>query len=107
MRSPPEVGNDHPNSSLFPKAVSIRAYETLPIVSIVVSFWGYLIGSLIYNWLNKKETTMETIDYRYNPNNLRQISQQHIESQLDRVRHERELWKEVAEYMTVRVFGGL
>ena len=50
---------------------------------------------------------METIDYRYNPNNLRQISQQHIESQLDRVRHERELWKEVAEYMTVRVFGGL
>merc|ERR1719229_1340248 len=28
---------------------------------------------------------------------LLQISQQHIESQLDRVRHERELWKEVAD----------
>mmetsp|Transcript_73973 Transcript_73973/g.209489 ORF Transcript_73973/g.209489 Transcript_73973/m.209489 type:complete len:722 (+) Transcript_73973:131-2296(+) len=28
---------------------------------------------------------------------LLQISQQHIESQLDRVRHERELWKEVVE----------
>ena len=27
----------------------------LPIVSIVVSFWGYLIGSLIYNWLNQKK----------------------------------------------------
>ena len=26
---------------------------------------------------------------------LLQISQQHIESQLDRIRHERELWKEV------------
>ena len=26
---------------------------------------------------------------------LLQISQQHIESQLERVRHERELWKEV------------
>jgi len=28
---------------------------------------------------------------------LLQISQQHIESQLDRVRHERELWKEVVD----------
>merc|ERR1711881_543713 len=28
---------------------------------------------------------------------LLQISQQHIESQLDRVKHERELWKEVVE----------
>merc|ERR1712080_814580 len=28
---------------------------------------------------------------------LLQISQQHIESQLERVRHERELWKEVVE----------
>ena len=34
----------------------------IPIVSIVVPFWGYLIGPLIYNWLNqKKGTTMETI----------------------------------------------
>jgi len=28
---------------------------------------------------------------------LLQISQQHIESQLERVKHERELWKEVVE----------
>merc|ERR1712127_812597 len=28
---------------------------------------------------------------------LLQISQQHIESQLERVRHERELWKEVVD----------
>ena len=34
----------------------------LPIVSIVVPFWGYLIGSLLYIWLNqKKGTTMETL----------------------------------------------
>ena len=34
----------------------------LPVVSIVFPFWGYLIGSLLYIWLNqKKETTMETI----------------------------------------------
>merc|ERR1740121_2725146 len=31
---------------------------------------------------------------------LLQISQQHIESQLDRVRHERELWKEVVDKRT-------
>ena len=34
---------------------------------------------------------------------LLQISQQHIESQLDRIRHERELWKEV---LSGRVFCG-
>ena len=27
----------------------------LPIVSIVVPFWGYLIGSLLYIWLNQKK----------------------------------------------------
>ena len=26
----------------------------LPVVSIVVPFWGYLIGSLLYGWLNQK-----------------------------------------------------
>ena len=29
--------------------------QGLPIVSIVVPFGGYLIGSLIYNWLNQKK----------------------------------------------------
>ena len=33
------------------------------IVSIVVPFWGYLIGSLIYNWLNQKRNYNG--DYRY------------------------------------------
>ena len=38
----------------------------VPRVSIVVPFWGYLIESLIYNWLNqKKGTTMETIGRVY------------------------------------------
>ena len=37
----------------------------LPIVSIVVPFWGYLIGSLIYSWLNQKGTTMEIIGRVY------------------------------------------
>ena len=27
---------------------------TIPRVSIVVPFWGYLIGSLLYIWLNQK-----------------------------------------------------
>ena len=31
----------------------VRVYS-LPIVSIVVPFWGYLLGSLISNWLNQK-----------------------------------------------------
>ena len=26
-----------------------------PIVSIVVPFGGYLLGSLVYNWLNQKK----------------------------------------------------
>ena len=26
-----------------------------PIVSIVVPFWGYLIGSKLYIWLNQKK----------------------------------------------------
>ena len=34
----------------------------LPIVSIVVSLWGYLIESYLYTLLNpKKGTTMETV----------------------------------------------
>ena len=36
--------------------------KALPVVSIVVPFWGYLIGSILYIWLNQKGTTME---YRY------------------------------------------
>ena len=35
--------------------------SSLPIASLVVPFWGYLLGSLIYNWFKpKKGTTMET-----------------------------------------------
>ena len=33
---------------------SLHLVDVIPIVSIVVPFWGYLIGSLIYNWLNQK-----------------------------------------------------
>ena len=29
--------------------------RTIPRVSIVVPFWGYLLGSLIQNWLNQKK----------------------------------------------------
>ena len=29
--------------------------RSLPRVSIVVPFWGYLSGSLIYKWLNRKK----------------------------------------------------
>ena len=37
-------------------AVDVRKSEfSLPIVSIVVPFWGYLIKALIYNWLNQKK----------------------------------------------------
>ena len=35
--------------------VDVRARILYPRVSIVVPFWGYLIGSLIYNWLNQKK----------------------------------------------------
>ena len=38
----------------------------LPVVSIVVPFWGYLIGNLIiYLVKPKKGTTMETIGRAY------------------------------------------
>ena len=38
----------------------------LPAVSIVFPFGGYLIGSLLYIWLNpKKGTTVETIGRPY------------------------------------------
>ena len=40
----------------------LNQVPTLPIVSIVVPFLGYLLGSLIEKELNpKKGTTMETI----------------------------------------------
>ena len=35
----------------------------LPVVSFVVPFWGYLIGSLLYIWLNQKRNYNG--DYRY------------------------------------------
>ena len=35
----------------------------LPIVSIVVPFWGYLLGSVIEIWLNQKRSYNG--DYRY------------------------------------------
>ena len=36
--------------------------QELPVVSIVVPFWGCLIWSFIYNWLNPKDgPTMETV----------------------------------------------
>ena len=52
-----------------PKLQDLRlrvwTFWDLPVVSIVVPFWGYLIGSLLYIWLNqKKGTTMETIGFR-------------------------------------------
>ena len=28
--------------------------SVLPIVSIVVPFWGYLVKALVYTWLNQK-----------------------------------------------------
>ena len=31
------------------------SHSLLPIVSIVVPFGGYLIGSLLYIWLNQKK----------------------------------------------------
>ena len=40
-----------------------RLLVILPVVSIVVPFLGYLIGSLIYNWLNQKRNYNG--DYRY------------------------------------------
>ena len=42
---------------LHPKPYALHIYISLllPIVSIVVPFWGYLIGSLIYNWLNQRK----------------------------------------------------
>ena len=42
--------------------IRVYMYIHIPIVSIVVRFGGYLIGSYLYIWLNqKKGTTMETI----------------------------------------------
>ena len=49
--------------TLAPKYV-YRDYlkAKVPIVSIVVPFWGYLLGSLIQNWLNQK-TEIQLIYY--------------------------------------------
>ena len=42
--------------------LGLSGFRTLPIVSIVVPFWDYLIGSQLYFGLNqKKGTTMDTI----------------------------------------------
>ena len=35
--------------------LGIQHTRVLPIVSIVVPFGGYLIGSLLYIWLNQKK----------------------------------------------------
>merc|ERR1712188_203089 len=47
----------------------------------------------------KYKSVLDLVSKKADPSVLRllQISQQHIESQLDRVRHERELWKEVVD----------
>ena len=41
----------------FPYLVGFAGFykAPLPIVSIVVPFWGYLLGSLIESWLNQKK----------------------------------------------------
>ena len=36
------------------QAIMVRMILAIPIVSIVVPFWGYLIGSYLYIWLNQK-----------------------------------------------------
>ena len=33
---------------------TLKLFGVLPVVSIVVPFWGYIFTSLIYNWLNQK-----------------------------------------------------
>ena len=48
--------------------------KALPVVSIVVPFWGYLIGSILYIWLNQKGTTMESIGIGCWGESLRRIS---------------------------------
>merc|ERR1712182_128235 len=49
--------------------------------------------------LKKDRSILDLVSKKADHSVLRllQISQQHIESQLDRVRHERELWKEVVD----------
>ena len=48
-------------SGLWFGASAAHVRLELPIVSIIVPFWGYLLGSLVQNWLNqKRELPMET-----------------------------------------------
>lgn len=54
---------------------------------------AWCLGSTIFHPPDVKPTSLVQADHSVL--RLLQISQQHIESQLDRIRHERELWKEV------------
>ena len=42
-------------------APTVCPWHEIPIVSTVVPFWGYLLGSLKKKWLSQRGTAMETI----------------------------------------------
>ena len=53
----PKKGIQHPPrlKTSGPHQWPWLSVEDLPIVSVVVPFWGYLLGSFIWNWLNPKK----------------------------------------------------
>ena len=67
----------------------------LDYVVFLLLYWVILDDVVLGNG-RKYRSILDLVSKKADHSVLRllQISQQHIESQLDRIRHERELWKE-------------
>merc|ERR1719359_1817715 len=79
-------------SAFFPTRSRTLLYFCQNMVPRVEKTWRQLSSQ-------KFKSVLDLVSKKADHSVLRllQISQQHIESQLDRVRHERELWKEVVD----------